>query len=230
MLITNHDEFAIYNLQFAIEEHGREATSAREVPPIANCKSQTANPRRSGFTLIELLVVIGIIALLIGILMPVLGKVRASASRTACAAQLRDIGNFFQMYLNDSKNRLPRVNTMPSITPPINDGASIIELFRPYHKDATRVFECRQDTIRKPSVSSPPGFDTYYAREGSSYQYDTNLSTHAGEQLKDQRAYQRGQQNLLRIMYDYEPFHGPEGTKGSMNNLFADSHVGDLIQ
>jgi prepilin-type N-terminal cleavage/methylation domain-containing protein/prepilin-type processing-associated H-X9-DG protein len=176
------------------------------------------------FTLVELLVVIGIIALLIGILLPVLSKVRVSANRTACAAQLRDIGNFFQMYLNDSKNRLPRVNTMPSIQPPINDAPSLVQLLEPYHKGATRVFECRADRIRSVTAGAPTGFDTYYAREGSSYQYDPSLSTHAGEQLKDQRLYQRGLQNRLVIMMDYEAFH----VKPGKNYLFADSHVGDI--
>ena len=53
---------------------------------------------RNGFTLVELLVVIGIIAVLIALLMPTLGKVRQSAQRTACRASLRDIGQRFQMY------------------------------------------------------------------------------------------------------------------------------------
>ena len=71
--------------------------------------------RNRGFTLVELLVVIGVIAVLIGILVPVLGKARISSKRTACQAQLRDIGNLFQMYLNENKQRVPRVNPTPSV-------------------------------------------------------------------------------------------------------------------
>ena len=60
-----------------------------------------------GFTLVELLVVIGIIAVLIGILMPVLSKARASANRAVCLSNIRQLGVGILMYCNDNKGWFP---------------------------------------------------------------------------------------------------------------------------
>lgn len=60
-----------------------------------------------GFTLVELLVVIGIIALLIAILLPVLGKARAAANRVACLSNIKQLYNGFLMYCNDNKGWFP---------------------------------------------------------------------------------------------------------------------------
>jgi prepilin-type N-terminal cleavage/methylation domain-containing protein/prepilin-type processing-associated H-X9-DG protein len=57
---------------------------------------------RKAFTLIELLVVIATIAVLLGILMPALGKARQAAQRTICAAHQRGFGLAFQAYLQDN--------------------------------------------------------------------------------------------------------------------------------
>src|SRR5438874_12008656 len=63
--------------------------------------------RRLAFTLVELLVVIGIIAVLIGILLPVLNKARERAKITACASNERQIYQLFALYAAQNKGWLP---------------------------------------------------------------------------------------------------------------------------
>ena len=64
--------------------------------------------KRRGFTLVELLVVIAIIALLMGILMPALARVRQLAFRLQCGTNLSGIGKAMMIYANDYEDELPR--------------------------------------------------------------------------------------------------------------------------
>ena len=175
------------------------------------------------FTLVELLVVIGIIVILIGLLFPVLSRARAGAGRARCAAQLHGVGHMLQMYFGENRNALPKVNMMPSIRPPLNGYPSLVQLLAPYDQSGTKVFQCPADQITHPARDAPAGFETYFAREQSSYYWNEEVSIYASRvtELKDA--------TTVRLVQDYEPFHGPAGSSSSVNRLYADGHVdGDV--
>jgi prepilin-type N-terminal cleavage/methylation domain-containing protein/prepilin-type processing-associated H-X9-DG protein len=80
---------------------------------------------RRGFTLVELLVVIGIIAVLVGLLLPALNRARTQANTLACLANLRSIGQAINVYAVGNKQSMPIgywdgtgpvVNSDPAVT------------------------------------------------------------------------------------------------------------------
>jgi prepilin-type N-terminal cleavage/methylation domain-containing protein len=191
---------------------------------------------KRGFSLIELLVVIGIIAILIGIMLPVMGKVRQSGNRTACASNLREIGNMFQMYLNEHKQRVPRVNSVPSINL-LPGYPSIYELLEPYTRGVQKIFRCPSDRIINEYPGTTRRFETYYEQEGGSYEYNVFFNAFAYDEMtgvnkvwidaiKDLSG--NGPPDKVVIFRDFDPFHDKASSPKSRNYLYADWSVDEF--
>jgi prepilin-type N-terminal cleavage/methylation domain-containing protein/prepilin-type processing-associated H-X9-DG protein len=102
------------------------------------------------FTLVELLVVIGIIAVLIAILMPALGKARETARRVNCMSNLRQLTTAWLAYAQANRGQLiPAENNIDSWADAGNtDDAIVAGLLYPWVPDP-RVYRCPNDPVQQ---------------------------------------------------------------------------------
>jgi prepilin-type N-terminal cleavage/methylation domain-containing protein/prepilin-type processing-associated H-X9-DG protein len=108
-------------------------------------EKQDSCPRRWGFTLIELLVVVAIIALLIAILLPSLGKAKKQANTVKCLANVRGMTQAVTVYVADYQHMFPYGGSA-------NPTAFWPNMLRPYGQvDKLRI--CPQVTTIQPAPS-----------------------------------------------------------------------------
>jgi prepilin-type N-terminal cleavage/methylation domain-containing protein len=163
-----------------------------------------------GFTLVELLVVIGVIAALVGILLPALAGARRQARSVACKAQLHSIGQAFRMYLNENKERYPPAPALPSVNP--NGLPTLMDYLARYVGKDSKVFHCPADEELFPTEKTS---FFYYSELGERPLQETFLCKVLGSA------------NKVPVLWDAASFHG-----GVLpyNWLFVDGRVEQLLQ
>jgi prepilin-type N-terminal cleavage/methylation domain-containing protein len=132
---------------------------------------------RRGFTLIELLVVIAIIAVLIGLLLPAVQKVREAASRLKCQNHLKQIGLGLHNY-HDAHSVFPPGGAGTASTAAGNDGMGFHVYILPYVEqdalfrrfDLTRVYTTAPNralgALRVPIYQCPSAMNRYTENNG----------------------------------------------------------------
>jgi prepilin-type N-terminal cleavage/methylation domain-containing protein/prepilin-type processing-associated H-X9-DG protein len=142
--VKHRRAFTLIELQVgpAFQPDGHFERLAQQVPARATGrKSPAGKPDlREAFTLIELLVVIAIIAVLVGLLLPAVQKVRMAAMRVQCANNLKQIGLAMAMYCDDHGGAFPLISDNAS-----DFDTAWVSTLKPYMENVGKMYICPAD-------------------------------------------------------------------------------------
>jgi prepilin-type N-terminal cleavage/methylation domain-containing protein/prepilin-type processing-associated H-X9-DG protein len=174
---------------------------------------------KAAFTLIELLVVIAVIAILAGLLLPVIARGKEAGRATACLSNLHQIGLALQLYVQDSNNRLPvmrdkvygansipATNTVPLPSP---------DLVLSNQLGSARAWKCPSDRTQ------------VFEQSGTSYSWNSLVNGQDADNLRVMNI-DFGTHHIP-LFYDKDPFHKDRGEGKGVNYLYADGHIKNLL-
>ena len=220
-------------------------TLVMKTPPLkanrfARVRNQSAlRDSCRAFTLIELLVVIAVIAILAGLLLPVLSRGKAKAYNVACVNNLRQLAIATRVYCGDNEERLPSAEILPTQPiDPANPLPRICDVLASYvgrsagtNTTSATVFRCPVDKMGR------------FEAEGSSYEWNAELNGHSIDETRTDSAFLLLQQGnpaagitnfvltfppeTTPLFLDYDEFHPRPPTPGK-NIAFMDGHVAPM--
>jgi type II secretory pathway pseudopilin PulG len=169
---------------------------------------------RRGFALIDLLVVVIVLGMLVGVLLPSLGRARERTRGVQCLKNLHELGGAVLVYAKDHEGHLPTAERQPTNPVfPTNTLPRICDVLSKYVGGSAGVFTCPSDKAG------------YYQREGSSYEWNFAFNGARLDELTSPTATIPAQE--VPLMYDYANAHRtPRGV--TKHVVFANGHAGPL--
>lgn len=202
---------------------------------VNSARFHSAKKLQRAFTLIELLVTMAIIALLAGLLLPVLSRAKSTAANATCLNNLKQLGVAARLYAEENNSLLPAAELLPSNpTNPKKPLPRIADELASYvgksvgTNSRLSVFKCPRDN------------DWFFEVEGSSYQWNTLIngkridfgenSRGAGTLISNGVVVWQTNFDVTRgieatpFFVDYDDFH-PRAPKSGKNVVYMDGHA-----